>query len=149
MCIRDSCFKLGSSGVGWYRDPGQGQITIAQGNMFKLASAALGQFEACWDRGAFVAIDPSDRAKYGALLSQSIKPGGRVFLLALEHPTMKGGKLGPPYSTDLEAVTAAFGRYFEVKEVDRWDVNELEGWKQRMGTEYFNEVAYLLTKKVQ
>merc|ERR1712166_603937 len=119
---------------------------MAQGNLFDL-NGSVQKFEACWDRGAFVAIHPHERARYGDLMRQVILPGGRIFLLGLEHPAMKGGKLGPPYDTDLQEVKKAFGKYFDIKEVERWDVNESEGWEKRMGTAYFNEVAYLLTRK--
>lgn len=142
------CFKKGDSGLGWYRDQGQGQVSMALGNVFSLPSAQLGQFEASFDRGAFVALHPADRARYGQLMARSIKPGGRVFLIGLEHPPMKAGKLGPPYSTELQAVQKAFGKDFDVREVERWDVNEQEGWQSRMGTNYFYEVAYLLTRKL-
>eukprot|EP00658_Telonema_sp_P-2_P040938 TRINITY_DN29274_c0_g1_i1.p1 TRINITY_DN29274_c0_g1~~TRINITY_DN29274_c0_g1_i1.p1 ORF type:complete len:225 (+),score=59.62 TRINITY_DN29274_c0_g1_i1:170-844(+) len=142
------CFKMGEQGLGFYQDAGQGQVRFAEGNVFSLPSGNFGKFEACWDRGAFVAIQPSDRSKYGELMKDALQPGGRIFMIGLEHPPMKDGKMGPPYNVDRAEVEKAFGKWFEITEVQRWDVNDSEGWNKRMGTSYFNEVAYLLQRRL-
>ena len=55
---------------------------------------------------------------------------------------------GPPYSIDPAEVERVFGGSFEINEIERWEVNEEEGWQKRMGTEWFNEVLYVLHRKL-
>jgi len=103
-------------------------------------------FDAVFDRGGLVAVDPSDRSAYAAALTRLVAPGGRVLLVAVEHPPFAGGGLGPPFNVDLEAVKGLFSGAFEIEVLKHEDRLPLEPvWGER-GCTYFNEVTYLLTR---
>lgn len=42
-------------------------------------------FDAVWDRGALVAVDPSMRSRYANVIAQRIAPGGRILLVTTEY----------------------------------------------------------------
>jgi len=106
-----------------------------------------GSFDAVFDRGGMVAVDPSDRAAYAAVITRLVAPGGRVLLVAVEHPPFAGGGLGPPYNLDSDAMNALFSSAFEIEVLKREDrLSQEPVWIDR-GCAYFNEVTYLLTRK--
>ena len=59
-------------------------------------ATALVPFEAAFDRGSLVAVEPSDRERYAAALTHLMAPKGRVLLVAVEHDGFANQK-GPPY----------------------------------------------------
>ena len=103
----------------------------------------FGDFDAAFDRGGLVAVEPADRPTYSANLASLIKPGGRVLLVATEHVP----HFGPPFSVDEPEVRRLFGGSFDVRVLSREDRLDAEPvWRER-GATLFDEVAYLLTKK--
>ena len=103
----------------------------------------LGEFDAAFDRGGIVAVDPSDRPQYAQRLHELIKPGGRLLLVAVEHDP----QFGPPHSVDAAEVQRLFGKGFDITPVGREDKMESEPvWKKR-GAKSFVEAAYLCVRK--
>ena len=95
-----------------------------------------------------MAVAPSDREAYAAVLKRLVRPGGRVLFVSVEHPPFEGGKLGPPHSIERAEVDRLFGE-------DAWDIEILKredrmplepSWRER-GCDYFFETTYLLTRK--
>merc|ERR1711879_1056568 len=75
-------------------------IILVEGDFLALGSKeaqALVPFDAAFDRGSFVAVDPASRAKYAQVLSALMAPGGRVLLQAVEKDVPSDGRLGPPF----------------------------------------------------
>lgn len=104
-------------------------------------------FDAVFDRGGFVAVEWADRAAYAATLTRLLAPGGRVLMVAVEHPPFAGGGMGPPFNVDADAIKTLFGESFDVEVLKREDRLPAEpAWKER-GCDYFYEVTYLLTRK--
>ena len=66
-------------------------------------------FDAAFDRGALVAIEPSDRRAYAATLTGLMAPTGRVLLVAVEHDAFSDGRLGPPFNVSEVQVRDLFG----------------------------------------
>ncbi|CAE7918938.1 tpm [Symbiodinium sp. KB8] len=76
---------------------------------------ALVPFEAAFDRGGFVAVEPCDRQLYADTLGHLMAPGGRILLVAVEHDGFAGGKRGPPYQVTAEEMQKYFGGRFALQ----------------------------------
>jgi len=100
-------------------------------------------FDACFDRGALVAIDQADRPAYVSNLASLIKPGGRLLLVTVEHDMPRG----PPHNVPQAEAVKLLGADFEVKLLGVEDKFEAEPtWKER-GASRFREAAYLCTRR--
>jgi thiopurine S-methyltransferase len=113
-----------------------GSVAIWQGDFFQLRLTTGGgllpdAFDCAYDRASLVAIDPSLRERYVAVLSALLKPGGVVLLSVVEHEPFEGGRLGPPFSINESEVSRLFSDGFEVTRLpkipdcgDRADLSE-------------------------
>ena len=94
-----------------------------------------------------MAVAPSDREAYAAVLKRLVRPGGRVLFVSVEHPPFEGGKLGPPHSIERAEVERLFSADFDIEQLKREDRMPVEpSWRER-GCDYFWETTYLLTRK--
>ena len=76
-------------------------IMLLKGDFFELDDNKTGgKFDAVWDRGSIVAIDPSLRESYVATMSRLVKPGGALLITTVERRTgtEEGMQTGPPFS---------------------------------------------------
>ena len=62
-----------------------GIVSIVQGDALDFKIDEKGPVDAIWDRAALVALRPEERAAYVSMLHGSIKEGGRVLLVVVEH----------------------------------------------------------------
>lgn len=116
-------------------------VALLTGDFFNLdVKTAGGTFDAAWDRGALVAIQPSLREQYVAKLGELLsKKNGRILLSTLVRPS---GNLqaGPPFSVDEAEVRRLFEKQPWVDSVELLDVHSAlsqEVW-------YKSIVAYFL-----
>mmetsp|Transcript_74826 Transcript_74826/g.200606 ORF Transcript_74826/g.200606 Transcript_74826/m.200606 type:complete len:310 (-) Transcript_74826:305-1234(-) len=117
------------------------------GDFFRIRPSVIGTFEACWDRGSLVAIDPPSRKEYVAAITAVLEKGARILLVVVEHPPMQGGKLGPPFTVTGEEVEALYGKDYQIELLQREDRMGVEPRWRQAGCDYYNEVTYLLTKR--
>jgi len=117
------------------------------GDFFRIRPSVIGTFEACWDRGSLVAIDPPSRKEYVAAITAVLEKGARILLVVVEHPPMQGGKLGPPFTVTGEEVEALYGKDYQIELLQREDRMGVEPRWRQAGCDYFNETTYLLTKR--
>lgn len=68
-------------------------ITLYCGDYFQFAAEP---FDAVYDRGALVAVDPDMRARYVEKTKSLLRPGGSQFLITLEYD--QAVVQGPPFS---------------------------------------------------
>eukprot|EP00802_Teleaulax_amphioxeia_P013335 Tamp_13385.p2 GENE.Tamp_13385~~Tamp_13385.p2 ORF type:complete len:135 (+),score=30.62 Tamp_13385:494-898(+) len=54
------------------------------GDFFKLTPKVAGMFEAAFDRGSLVAIEPELRGRYKAVMDSLLQPGARILLVTVE-----------------------------------------------------------------
>ncbi|CAK8994838.1 unnamed protein product [Durusdinium trenchii] len=74
-------------------------VIFLEGDFLELnaeMAKALVPFEAAFDRGSLVAVEPDDRKPYATALTHLMAPGGRVLLVTVEHDGF-GERKGPPY----------------------------------------------------
>lgn len=121
-------------------------VILVEGDFLELGEVeakTLVPFEAAFDRGSLVAIEPDDRARYASALTHLMASGGRVLLVAVEHDGF-GPKKGPPYEVSEADVRHLFGRHFEIQHLGT--VDALNDNLRERGASRFEESVYLLTK---
>ena len=125
---------------------GRGSALVSIGDFFTFRrerSEAGQQFDACFDRGSLVAIEPAMRERYVAEMSALMAPGSRTLLCAVEHgpPFQAGAAQGPPFHVGGSDVEALYGKDFEVRRLERED--ETSPRFQGVG----KNTVYLLTRR--
>ena len=128
------------------------ELKAIEGDFLQLTSSAaaaigLPKFDAAFDRGALVAVVPSDRSAYAATLTGLLAPKGRVLLVTVEHDAFSDGRLGPPFAVSEVQVRELFGEAFDVELLQREDRIDLEPTWRKRGCTHFSETAYLLTRR--
>ena len=139
-----------------------GIVSIVQGDALDFKIDEKGPVDAIWDRAALVALRPEDRAAYVSMLHGSIKEGGRVLLVVVEHDMVmpcvesssqsipnKQVPYGPPYSIPTETVKSLYTNngFNFLEELYREDKIEREPrWKGKGATK-FESVCYILEKR--
>eukprot|EP00913_Durusdinium_trenchii_P025078 g23540.t2 len=122
-------------------------VIFLEGDFLELnaeMAKALVPFEAAFDRGSLVAVEPDDRKPYATALTHLMAPGGRVLLVTVEHDGF-GERKGPPYQVLEADVRSLFGNNFHVERLR--SVNALDKTMQARGATRFEESVYLLTKR--
>jgi thiopurine S-methyltransferase len=129
-------------------------ITLLQGDFFDVDARVVGgSFDAVWDRGAMVAIDPSLRGRYVQTLGKVlVKPGGRILLSALSHSK----RMGPPFSLEESEVRRLYEGQPWVESVELLESHSAiaqEPWHKaiflffRWGN--VQEMVFLITTKLE
>jgi thiopurine S-methyltransferase len=142
------------SGNGFGTWKGQ-KTTLLLGDFFDLdVKTAGGTFDAAWDRGSLVAIQPSLREKYVEKMCELMsKPNGRILLAAIVR--LNGDTAtGPPFSLDEKEVRRLYEGQPWVASVELLETHSAsEGfsWFKTMAM-YLkvgscNEQIYLITTK--
>jgi len=112
-------------------------IVIYMGNLFDANLQMLGQFDAIWDRGAFVAINSSEHEKYCSLMATLLKPNGTWLLNCCEYDGTKYG--GPPHSIGENEVKRLLADKFIVAKLDSYNQNGA-----RFGLDIVTAVNYMI-----
>jgi hypothetical protein len=107
-----------------------GDVTVLFGDLFAYPTAATAeeqaaltaagvgaQFDACFDRGSFVAIRPEKRAAYERVMRAAIAPGGRILLSYVIYDQSE--MPGAPWAVSSADIHAAFTP-------EHWDVTIVE-----------------------
>ncbi|KAA0190340.1 Thiopurine S-methyltransferase [Fasciolopsis buskii] len=81
-------------------------------DLFSMESAPEDPFNLIWDRGSFVAISPSLRTRYVALMSKLSTPDVRWLQETLNYPP--GLHRGPPCSISSDEFSALYGKLLEL-----------------------------------
>ena len=153
-------FRLHKDAQHNWKPNGNGYVGIVEGDALEFKVDEKGPVDAIWDRAALIALRPEDRDAYVLMLHDSLKPGGRVLLSVVEHdmvmvpevqpPTGTSEPYGPPYSITKEYVSSLFSKFnFNLlQELERQDLIAEEPRWQGKGATKFEQVCYLLEKKM-
>ncbi|PIK49519.1 putative thiopurine S-methyltransferase [Apostichopus japonicus] len=125
-----------------------GRVEIYNCDVLKLESAILGEFDAVFDRGAFVVMDFELRPKYVTLMKSVSKTGCKILLAVQEYDWNERKIKGPPYPVCRKDVETLFGDWCKIEEYSRLDrlKNCPEKFNEKWGpgiTSHFR-VEYLL-----
>jgi thiopurine S-methyltransferase len=109
------------SGFTKYETPG---ITIFQGNFFDLTRELLGEVHAIYDRGALIAISPSDRMQYSQKLMSLTLPELKLTLSSDRTPfsflqiiltRTPHDETGPPFSVSIAELNRLYGKQLQIE----------------------------------
>lgn len=126
-------------------------ITIFCGDFFTASPQALGdRFDVVWDRGAFVAMNPGDRAKFCGTVTPLTRPTVDYFLEAFDYEQSEHG--GPPFSVARRDVDVHFGGAgFDVERLNVDSAGYVDkfvsGVKEEIGLSRIEVSYYKLSRK--
>lgn len=169
---RPGCvFKKGSKGLGYYSEVPRiwdGEVFsrhgselvvrplhIIEGDMFEVTPALVeratsleaGLFDFVYDRGSMVAVPPASRRQYAAVLSDLVKPGGRILLITTDYDQSRVS--GPPFSLSVAEVRQAFPSSTWMVEVLDEPLSDLPGTNPKFRGLQVTERVLLVTKRCQ
>mmetsp|Transcript_32172 Transcript_32172/g.44618 ORF Transcript_32172/g.44618 Transcript_32172/m.44618 type:complete len:321 (+) Transcript_32172:53-1015(+) len=112
-------------------------------------------FDKVWDRGSLVAINPSLRSRYAAVIDKALKPGGQILIEALHRKkgTEESRAMGPPFSLSEAELKSLFPKNkFRMKKMSSKNLLKEKslGIYQRFkeqGLSIFNQDIFIITKK--
>merc|ERR1712062_476405 len=90
-----------------------GRLTVFVCDLFDATPELIGNVDAVWDRGSFVALSFDARSRYVALLRSLVGNSFRYLLQAWEYDTALYP--GPPHSVTLSDMETFFGPWTEIK----------------------------------
>ncbi|XP_002126407.2 thiopurine S-methyltransferase [Ciona intestinalis] len=94
-------------------------VTIYQGDLFLFNSVVSGKLDATWDRGAFVAINPSQREAYFGVMYEVMKVGAKYLLNTFKYDPTK--YCGPPFSTEDQEIAQLSENRFTIKALGEYE----------------------------
>merc|ERR1739838_501849 len=119
-------------------------ITIFQGDFFQVTSKLLGRFDAIWDRGSLVAINPSERIKYAKIIESLVTTDTRYMVQAVNYNQSHYG--GPPFALPFTDLRDLFCSKFNI---DDLLIEQSSDSEQKYGIQWFFNTLYLLTPKFE
>ncbi len=120
-----------------------GNVTIASGDVLTLDAPAA--FDAVYDRAALVALAPTTREAYVAMLTKSMRPGAHMLLVTFVYDQTKLD--GPPFSLTNDHVTALFSAGFGIEKLEERDCPPGIGPKFEAAGIALREAVYLLERR--
>lgn len=119
-----------------------GNISLYCCSIFDLPRANIGKFDRIWDRGALVAVNPSDRGRYADTVLYLLRKGFLYLMSVFSYdPTQFEG---PPFYVPDSEIQALFGTKCNIHCLEKVDAIEK---RKNEKTEYFLEKLYLLTER--
>ncbi|MDZ7717375.1 MAG: thiopurine S-methyltransferase [Balneolaceae bacterium] len=119
-------------------------IEIWNGDFFKLPRHKLPSIDLVYDKAALIALPPDKRKQYAYKIIELCNQNTRILMHQFEY--RQDEMNGPPFSVSIEEVNQLFGGQFELKILDRQELN-LDNYKkfQKRGLRsYFIEILSLL-----
>ncbi|XP_060133931.1 thiopurine S-methyltransferase isoform X2 [Zootoca vivipara] len=120
-----------------------GNISLYCCNIFDFTSAITGKFDAIWDRGSLVAVNPCDRERYSQLILSLM--GSRCHCLLVTCLYDPSKHKGPPFYVPDSEVKHLFGKSCDITCLEK--VDGLLERPKKWGLDYFWEVLYMLVLK--
>ncbi|XP_004693363.1 PREDICTED: thiopurine S-methyltransferase [Condylura cristata] len=120
-----------------------GSIWLYCCSLFDLPRANIGQLDRIWDRGALVAINPSDHQRYSDIILSLMGKEAHYLLSVVSYDPTKHA--GPPFYVPEAEIQKLFGSTCNIRCLEKVDIFE-ERYKQ-WGVDYLFEKLYLLTEK--
>ena len=119
-----------------------GKITIYAGDFFQAKPELVGKIDGIWDRGALVAMNPSDMRKYAETILNLMNKDTVYFIAATSYD--QSGFGGPPFSVPMETVEELYGSTFKIEKIYE---DTKETYKKWYKLEWFLYSLYFLKFK--
>ncbi|XP_030847420.1 probable thiopurine S-methyltransferase [Strongylocentrotus purpuratus] len=121
------------------------KIKIYLCDFFQFSKDFAGQFDAIWDRGSLVAIDPSLRQQYTDLLLSVLSPGGRILNEVFEYNPEEREPKGPPHCVPEEVIQKLFGERFSIQLLANVDILEHNQFFKDLGLTWTKQNIRIMT----
>jgi len=119
-----------------------GKITIYAGDFFQAKPELVGKIDGIWDRGALVAMNPSDRRKYADTILNLMNKDTVYLIAGLSYDQNCHG--GPPFSVPMETVEELYKSNCVIKQI--YEATN-EAYKERFKLDWFLDSLYILKFK--
>lgn len=125
-----------------YRDD---SIEILVGDLFTLERDSLGVFDAVYDRAALIALPPTLRARYAAHLSNGLRAGTQMLLIALDYDQAE--MQGPPFAVSESEIQRLCARDWDVATLFSQNALSIGDHLTAKGLTQATEHVYSLTRR--
>ena len=113
-------------------------------DFFKFTCDVEADFQGVYDRGAFVAINGSDREKYAMLMTMLLGPDCRYLLQAYDYDPAK--YQGPPHYVSEGEILTLYEAKCKIKQLDLRDALS-DKQRNEWGLDKFDEKLFLIQPK--
>ena len=118
-------------------------ITIWQGDFFKLSPEQLPRFDWIYDRAAIIALPQTMQQNYASHLATFISEHTQLFLISLEFPQEE--LEGPPFAIFEQDIKRLFPG-FKVECIAEQALEDKTFAQRKFNVSYLKEKLYLITK---
>ncbi len=119
-------------------------ISLLQGDFFKLDQSLLAETSAVYDRASLVALPEAMRKDYVKLLARHLPASVKMLLVTLEYD--QTAMSGPPFSVTAEEVERLYSEQFTVDLLHEEDVLSEQPRFRDRGLDYLIERVYSITR---
>lgn len=119
------------------------QLTLCQGDFFKLSANAIDKVDWIYDRAALIAMPPAMQEKYVKHLQHFFTANTRLFLITVEFPSEQLS--GPPFSISGDDVKRLFSG-FSVECIASHELNDKRFAQRKFEVDSLCEKLYLIKK---
>ena len=121
------------------------QLSLFQGDFFKLSPDHIGAVDWIYDRAALIALPEKMQQQYVDHLMQFFSSDTRLFLVTLEFP--KTQLSGPPFAIDQDDVSRLFSKY-NVECIASNELSDNQFAQRTFEVDYLLEKLYIIKLKV-
>ena len=125
--------------------PADGGIEIINGDVFGVASEALAECGAFYDRAALIAFPAPMRDRLAREVYAKLPAGACGLLITLDYPA--GEMEGPPFSVDEAEVHRLFDAQWDIRRLERRDILASQPSFSQNGVTALHTAVYVLTRR--
>lgn len=123
-----------------------GDLTVIQGDIFKVAARVFESCSAVYDRAAIIALPEDMRKHYAHEVYGKLPSDCRVLMITLEYP--RDEMQGPPFSVDEVEIRQLFGTSWDIELVERRDILASQPGFAKAGLTALATAVYRLRHRV-
>ena len=119
-----------------------GNISLIQGDYFKLRKQDLPDCKMVYDRASLIAIDAVNRGAYAAHMRSIVPQDTGILLITLDYDQAQMN--GPPFAVSREEVSQYYQAYYSIELLEQNDVlDEKPRWRDQGLTRLSESVYHL------
>lgn len=120
------------------------QLTLLQGDYFKLSADLIGHVDWIYDRAALIALPKAMQQQYVEHLKTFFSLQTRMFLVTVEYP--EGQLSGPPFAVTETDVNGLFSD-FKVEYIATNEIKDKQFAQRKFEVDYLLEKLYIISHK--